>query len=123
MRTMGNKIVGDQLIIPAFRLRNFEAVYRLTRRITSAAPQLDFEELTNPDDRMHAVDVGPSEALVLAEVVCARERMALSSSMELPGLSGSIKRLSLLYAPFHPEHYFYVDSILGAVTFEKSLIQ
>ena len=28
----------------------------------------------------------------------------------------------LFYAPFHPESYFYVDSVMGAVTFEKNLI-
>jgi len=49
---------------------------------------------------------------------------------ELDRLTGTLAQKSdlevvgadLFYAPFHPESYFYVDSVMGAVTFEKNLI-
>jgi hypothetical protein len=30
--------------------------------------------------------------------------------------------IGLVYLPFRPENYFYIDSILNSVTFEKKLV-
>ncbi len=118
---LGNSAPVNTLVIPAFRLRKFESVYKLARRITPAIAQIDMEELFEPDDRFEPVEIGPTEALIMAEVVAAREKMTVSSSLTIKGFADDIKELSIFYVPFHPEHYFYVDSILGAITFEKSL--
>ena len=50
-----------------------------------------------------------------------REEMLRSENVESQPLQLQPGRLQLVYAPFHPENYFYVDSALNSVTFEKSL--
>ncbi len=118
--SLGSSTNSNRLVLPAFRLRNFESAYRLSRRISSALDKLDLEDLIQPDSRLSPVDIGPSEALIMAEVVCARDRMNVSTSLDLPSFKDAVKEMSIAYVPFHPEHYFNVDSVLGAVTFEKS---
>ncbi len=114
---------SDRLVIPAIRLGNFEATYRLTRRISSAMMEMNMQSLARTDGRFQPVAIGPREALVMAEVIVAREIANVSSSLEAPDLGASLTGLSLFFVPFHYEHYFCVDSVLGAVTFEKSALQ
>jgi len=113
---------ASALAIPAFRVGNFEAVYRLARRMSTAASKLEREESAEPDSRFAAANISPSEALVLARVIVARELMKLSSSLELPDIIDGFHTMHLLYVPFHAEHYFFVDSALNAVTVEKNLV-
>ncbi len=113
---------ATSLAIPAFRVANFEAVYRLARRMSTAADRFEREESTEPDSRFAPANISPSEALVMARVVVARELMNLSATIELPDVVDGFDKMTLLYVPFHAEHYFFVDSVLNAVTVEKNLV-
>lgn len=109
-------------MLPAFRVQNFDALYRLTKRISAAKPTLETHPIESFDSRYLPVSVGPDEATVLAEVMIYRDMAGrdLSRNVQRPGFEPAA--ISLFYAPFHPESYFYVDSALKAVTFEKSLV-
>ncbi|MCX6826827.1 MAG: hypothetical protein NTV06_06150, partial [candidate division Zixibacteria bacterium] len=74
------------------------------------------------DDRFLPVTLSPGEALTLAEIIVYRE--SLSRDNNYTGDKQNLKpqEIGLFYAPFSPDNYFYVDSILGAITFEKSLV-
>ena len=74
------------------------------------------------DSRFVPVDVGPNGALTTAHVVVYREMLSRDQNSSPEDVAFSPGEASLVYASFHPESYFYVDSILGAVTFEKSLV-
>ncbi len=113
---------SQRLVVPAFRVGNFEAAYRLARRMTTATGNLDLAEAAVPDNRFAPVSISPAEALVHARVVVARELLGLSGSLEIPQIADAFSELVLFYIPFHAEHYFYVDSVLNAVTLEKNLV-
>jgi hypothetical protein len=110
------------ICVPAFRIRNFEAMYRLTRRISCAITKLPMHESRELRQNYLPVAVGISEAEVLAHVALMRE--VVGKTEELPRSLAELPfdEASLFYAPFHPESYFLVDSCLGAVTFEKSSV-
>jgi predicted RNA-binding Zn-ribbon protein involved in translation (DUF1610 family) len=118
---IGGIYSSDRFAVPAFEIRNFEAMFRLTKRMSSAFPQLTRTPLTELSGNFEAVTVGLSDALTLAEVVLGREQT--SRTMRLPHERFDFRPLEaqVCFVPFHPERYFMVDSILGAVTFEKSL--
>jgi len=109
------------ICVPAFRIRNFEAMYRLTRRISGAVLKLSMFESQEFKENYLPVMVGIAEAGALAHVALMRE--VVGKTEELPRTLANLpfEEVSLFYAPFHPESYFLVDSCLGAVTFEKSL--
>ena len=110
--------------MPAFRIKNFEAMYRLTRRISGAASKLTMSEARELRENYLPVTVGIAEAGALAHVVIDAESR-WKGSAELPRTLADLpfEEVSLFYAPFHPESYFLVDSFLGAVTFEKVLVE
>ena len=110
---------SDFLVVPAFRISNFEALYRLSKRISSALPKISLAEIDSTDSRFGSVSVGPGEASSLAEIIIYRERLSRSASAAPSPFSP--QEIFLFYAPFHLENYFFVDSVLNAVTFEKSL--
>ncbi len=109
------------ICVPAFRIKNFEALYRLTRRISCAMSKLPMFESRELKENYLPVAVGIAEAGALARVALMRE--VVGKTEELPRTLADLpfEEVSLFYAPFHPESYFLVDSCLGAVTFEKSL--
>ncbi|MEW5994835.1 MAG: hypothetical protein AB1744_10630 [Candidatus Zixiibacteriota bacterium] len=110
----------DRIVIPAFRITNFEAFYRLSKRISAAVSRFSLTTLDSPEHRLMPVSVSPSEAAALARAVVFRDEIGSNSYRGDTDLR--VDQLDLFYAPFHPEHYFYVDSVLGAVTFEKSAV-
>ena len=110
----------ENLVIPAIRLSNFESAYKLSRRMTVAYPELDLDPLMQFDKRFKSVLIGPSEAITLAQVVYARERMGISTSLPLKDITHLVKELKLFYMPFHPQQYFMLDSIFNSITFVKS---
>lgn len=121
--TMFGGIHGsDQIVIPAFKVPNFEAMYRLSKRISAALPKINLVPAERLDEHFMRVNVSLSEALTLAEVIIYREMAARGRKVSAGESEFNPMEVSLFYAPFHPQSYFYVDSILGAVTFEKSLI-
>jgi ribosomal protein L37AE/L43A len=122
LKTMfGGIYESDCLVIPAFKMPNFEAMFRLSKRISGALPKINLLPVDNIDLRYLAVTLSPSEALTMAEVIVYREEISRDRNREVEKRPFWPQEISLFYAPFHPENYFYVDSVLGAITFEKSL--
>jgi len=110
---------SSRMVIPAFKQPNFEAMYKLSKRISAAAARINLMPLVNVDSRFGRVTLGLNDALTLAEVVLYREMLekGLKPSVEDSKLKPA--GINLFYAPFHPESYFYVDSVMGAITFER----
>ena len=112
---------SDILAIPAFRIPNFEAMYRLSKRISAAFPKLAMLPLEKQENHFAEAALSIEEALTMAEIISYREFINRDNNIENDGRNINPVEVSLFYAPFRKEHYFYVDSVLGAVTFEKSL--
>jgi len=113
---------SDRLVIPAFTIANMEAVYRLARRMSSAAPKLELNPTGDVDGRFMPVDVGPNQALTIARLVIYRALLSRNQSNDPEDVHFQPEEVNLIFASFHPQSYFYVDSVLGAVTFEKNLV-
>jgi predicted RNA-binding Zn-ribbon protein involved in translation (DUF1610 family) len=109
------------ICVPAFRIKNFEAMYRLTRRISCAVSKLPMFESRELKENYLPVAIGIAEAGALAHVALMREVVGKAEALPRALANLPFEEVSLFYAPFHPESYFLVDSCLGAVTFEKSL--
>jgi hypothetical protein len=119
---MGGIYPSRELVIPAFAIRNFESLYRLSRRVTTAASQLSLSELDRLETIHEPVVVGLNQALTLAEVIIQRdlsERRVRAASADL---SIAPVDARLWYLPFRAESYFWVDSLLGAITFERGAL-
>lgn len=121
-RMFGGLHDSAKLVIPAFRCANFEAIYRLTKRLSAALPRYNMSPTEAFDERFEPVTVGVAEAVMLAEVVIGRERMVRTGGGWQRAVTFNPRNITLLFAPFHAENYFYVDSVLRSVTFEKSLV-
>ncbi|PKK84252.1 MAG: hypothetical protein CVT49_04600 [candidate division Zixibacteria bacterium HGW-Zixibacteria-1] len=117
----GGIYASDTLAIPAFKIPNFEAMFRLAKRISSAMPKLELMQLERQGKNFADVTLSLENALAMAEVILYREYIKRAEGAGK--FDGSLKpdEISLFYAPFRKEHYFFVDTVLGAVTFEKSL--
>ena len=116
----GGLFSSGRLVIPAFRVQNFDALCRLSKRISAAHPRLQLSLVEQFDARYKPVAVCSDEARMLADVFIHREKYQPGGApAEL--ITFRPTDTALFYAPFHPESYFYVDSILNAVTFERKL--
>ena len=120
------KLVGgiresSLLAIPAFRASGFDGLYRLARRLSTAAEHFSVHELVHSDQEFHPAAIGPAEAMVLAEVVVTRA--LVEQGVRVEQVSLPVDDLKLAYLPFEPQSYFYVDTNLGAVTFERGLLR
>jgi len=120
-RFFGGIYASNRLVIPAFKIQNFEAMYRLAKRISTAYPKLDIIALEKQGGAFADVSLGPEDALTMAEVIIYREYVSRVDDPRNLETTISPEEVSLVYAPFRKEHYFYVDSTLGAITFEKNL--
>lgn len=119
-RLFGGIFNSDRLVIPAFRMPNFEAMYRLAKRMSAASPKLDMVTVDAVDKHFVPVDVGMSNALTMADLVIYREMLNRDQNSSPREEAFAPEEVSLVFASFHPQSYFYVDSLLGAVTFEKT---
>jgi len=114
-----NELEG--ILIPAFKIANFEALYRLSRRTSTASGSFDFVPVEVFDNRFKAVDVLPSEGIALANVVFYRFSLAKANKIPKEQLSIDLNNVKLCYIPFELENYFFVDSVIKSITFEKNL--
>jgi hypothetical protein len=121
-RLFGGIHESDQLVIPAFRTTAFDGLYRLTRRISAALPSLATEAVSGFSHQFRPASLHPEEARLLAEVIVRRAELNDKPDMSAKGLNFHDATCRLIYLPFHLESYFYVDSLLNSVTFEKKLI-
>lgn len=118
----GGIFQSDSMVIPAFRINNIDAMSRLTKRISSAYPQFRFKKLLELDNRFHPVNLPLTEAVMLADVFIHKDRYVRGMNPKNETESFIPTEVSLFFAPFRLENYFYVDSALNAITFEKNLI-
>lgn len=112
---------SDRIVIPGFRTRNFEAIFRLSKRMSAAFPRFRPESIDILNSNFQPVTVGLDEALTFAEVAIGREQTGRKKNISTESTEFIPEAVELFYLPFHQESYFYVDSVLGAVTFEKNL--
>jgi len=121
-RFMGGIHASDRLVVPGFKVTNFEAAYRLAKRMSAAFPSLSMNPVEKFGARFLPVTVGPLEAETLSRAIVYREEVTKNPHCSPGEIELQVEEAHLFFAPFHPEHYFYVDSVVGAITFEKSLI-
>ncbi len=119
----GGIFESDRLIVPAFKVQNFDALCRLAKRISAAYPRLEVEPAERFDGRYLPVSVSSGEALLLADLFIRRE--AYVPGLEYRNEPEAVvpTDIGLFYAPFRAQNYFFVDSVLEAVTFEKTLVE
>ncbi len=113
---------SDRVIIPAFRVKNYNALFKLCKRMSAAFPQFKLDKISKMDSTYKPVNLPLNEALALTEIFITKDRYKKNINQKKAPLNLKFDEITLLYAPFHLESYFYVDSVLQAVTFEKSLI-
>ena len=114
---------SDSLVVPAFKVNNFDAMYKLCKRMSSALPQFTLKELSKTTNSFKFINLPFNEAVLLAGLFIHKDKYKRSASVKDTDTNSFIPiEKSLFFIPFHPENYFYVDSILNAVTFEKKLI-
>jgi hypothetical protein len=111
-----------QMLVPALGSNNFEALHKLAKKMTAAQGKIPTEAVESLDERFLPVRIGLSEALALAEIIICRE--LLDKGLNLPDrLDFEPTNVGLVYVPFHLENYFYIDSVLNAVSLEKTLVE
>jgi len=123
----GNLLGGvdhsDCLYVPALRSGNFEAICRLSRRMSAAHGRFEVSTVEELNDRFPAVKIGLSEAIALAEMIIYRELVERGHRLPEEDIVLSPEDCGLTFVPFHLENYFYVDSALNAIGVEKTLIE
>ena len=110
-----------KLILPAFRVSNFEAVYRLACRMTSAKRRIPISSEREFNGDLAPTNVGIREALIFARAALARGEMRRNPESRC-GVNFDSRQATLLLVPFHAESYFLVDSVISAVTIERRAI-
>lgn len=120
-RTAGCESEVDRLIVPAFRVSNFEAVYRVACRMTSAKRKIPISPEGELKGDLAPANIGVKEALIFAHAVLARGDLKRNPESR-GGISFESKNARLLLVPFHAESYFLVDSVISAVTIERRAI-
>ncbi|MCP4567040.1 MAG: hypothetical protein GY841_05605 [FCB group bacterium] len=112
----------ERLVVPAFKIRNFDALARLCRRMTLTLPEMTTTAVKQYDQKFMPAAIGLSEAIAMAEIILHTAVLGKGRSLPDASMEFIPDRVGLVYAPFHPQNYFFVDSVLGTVTFEKCLV-
>lgn len=112
----------DRLVVPAFRIANFGVMRRLCQRITAAYSHFPRERVESFQNLFRPVDLSFSEAKTMAEICLFCERVRRNPRVSLESVTIRPHEVSLFYAPFHPQSYFYVDSVINTVTFAKNAV-
>ncbi len=118
----GGTLASDYIVVPAFRMPNYDAMYRLGKRMSSAMPRFDLNVSEDWDRRCVSVSVSSTEGLAYATICIFREETAKGMPASFQRSDFNPSEVSLFFAPFHPESYFYVDSVINSITFEKTLV-
>ena len=119
---LGGLYDSDHLVIPAFRMPLGEAMLRLTQRMSSALPRLDMHPVAGYNSTLNHVDVSLRDATRYISLFVHWARLTKTGKSDAVLADYQPQSAELIYAPFHPESYFYVDSALQSITFEKSLV-
>ncbi len=118
----GGIYASEFLVVPGFRVKNFEAFFRLAQRMSTASVKFEFIPAEGFQARFEPVTLSLTEAMTLADIVIYRAETGRRGGTETGMMTFMPSEISLVYLPFHPENYFYVDSVIGAITFEKTLV-
>jgi predicted RNA-binding Zn-ribbon protein involved in translation (DUF1610 family) len=122
----GNLLGGldkqEIMLVPALRASNFEAIYRLAKRMSAAQGRMATETVGELDDRYQPVRIGASEALALAEIIVCRELLDKGHHLPDDDLGLKPQDIGLVYVPFRLKNYFYIDAVLDAVSVERKLL-
>lgn len=110
------------MFVPAIGSSNFEAIHRLAKRMSAAQGKLTTEIAESFDERFLPVRIGQTEALAMAEMIVCRELVEHGHKLPDEGIIIEPQSVGLIFVPFHLENYFYVDSVLGAVSLERTLL-
>lgn len=112
---------SDRILIPAFKLRNTEAMYRLSKRMSAAAARLEFIEQIKLSEHCAAVTMPLRDALTLVEILWQRD---LAGREMRTNIASGFNPVSaqLVFVPFQREQYFFVDAVLRAVTVESGAL-
>ncbi len=111
---------SDVLAIPAFRISNFTMMRTLCQRITCAMPNIPTVPAESYNQNFLPVEIGVAEAATLAEICLYCEDVTKRSELSPENVALSPREVGLVFVPFRPQSYFYVDSIINAVTFAKN---
>jgi len=113
----------EQILVPAVGTNNFEALHKLAKRMSTAQYKMPTQAVESLDERFLPVRIGLTEALALAEIIICRE--LLDKGFDLPKSDLLLEPISvgMVYVPFHLENYFYIDSILNAVSVEQAVVK
>lgn len=114
---------AKRLIVPAFAMGNFEAMYRLAARMSTAAAQTEVAELAAWPQKFSPVTVSVAEAQALATAVYARAASGRDDAIAGKSFVLAASSIRLMFAAFRPDGYFFVDGNLGAVTFERAALK
>lgn len=122
----GNLLGGldkrEKMFVPAIGASNFEAIHRLARRMSAAQGKMQTEPVESFDERYLPVRVGVAEALALAEMIICRELVDRCYKLPEEDLVLEPQDIGLVFVPFHLENYFYIDSVINAVSLERTLL-
>jgi len=112
----------DRLVMPALRSFNFEAMIRLAKRMSAAITRIPTVSVESLDERFLSVRVSLAEAVAMAEMMVCKEWISVGRDMTGPETKIEPVAAGLIYVPFRLENYFYVDSVMGAISMEKTLL-
>lgn len=112
---------SDTVLMPAFKAGNFDALYRLTKRVSAAYPKFNQSEIAKTDPRFVSVNLNIAEAVMYTDIFVRRDGLSKNSHKAVD-FSFQPQSADLVYIPFHRENYFLVDSVINAITVEKRII-
>ncbi|MEE9441049.1 MAG: hypothetical protein V3V99_00040 [candidate division Zixibacteria bacterium] len=110
---------SENLIVPAFTFSNFDAMRRLTKRVTASGQTLNIEPVDDLDRRFLPATVGLQKAHRIAEITLYCSHAANKTNLSIDDFKFSIENSRLIYIPFSCENYFYVSTVNDVITFEK----
>ncbi|MFH1699648.1 MAG: hypothetical protein ABIE07_03590 [Candidatus Zixiibacteriota bacterium] len=109
----------ENIIVPAFTFSNFDAMRRLTKRVTASGQTLNVETVNELDRRFLPATVGLQKAHRMAEITLYCSHAADKPNLSIEDFTFAIEDSRLIYIPFSCENYFYVSTVNNAITFEK----
>ncbi len=118
----GGMYNADSIVVPAFRGPNYDALIRLARKMSFAQTKLEFEPLEGNPKGFSPIEVSPGEGVKYMNLLTFRERLTKFGGGKVEKEEFVPVAAGIIYAPFRLENYFYVDSVLQSITFEKQLI-
>ncbi|PWB72116.1 hypothetical protein C3F09_07100 [candidate division GN15 bacterium] len=120
-KIFGGILMSDRIMVPAFKIRNTEAMYRLCKRMSAAAGRIEFAQIETLSPASAPATVSLREALTMVELLWHRDLAGREIRTNIDSGFNPIS-VQLAFVPFAKEQYFYVDAALKAVTFEAGAL-